>query len=851
MSIAAVNKVFKPALEACGFRRDLIRTSYEFADFSSGEMPVRTVPLAAFGCKPYDFRTACVAVVEAHCGSPGARSEVLGVRTLGAPYVFVVTEGRVQCWIVRGTEPPEKRDELPLEDVPAFLSRHRDTFSPTRIVAAKNPFAERGRQLDFVDAGLLPALNHEVGKKLHELVDRLMRDAVACHEGVLGKAPSFPELFRLVFRVLTGKILADKGSSLEFDTPRSVLSAVRNYYGAPAFSRPVLGEKGTQQLVFETVRDSIRFHNLTPESVAHVYENTLVTKETRKQYGTHSTPSYIADYIAWRLPIESLPLDTLQVFEPAVGCGALLTSVLRRIRLMLPTDWSAEQQHRYFVEHISGFDVDAFAVETALLSLTLADFPNKDGWRVTEADMWRTDALELGASKATVLLANPPFKNFSPAERASLRTDGREPHTANKTTEMLRRCLACLPQDAILGLVVPREVTSGKKSDSLRKQLLDEWHLMEVCLLPDHMFSHSDAESAILIARKEKSRKHVAFRHVREDDRSRFIEAYGATFETTVPQPYFLGRPKRELAVPMLREVWEHLADTCVPLGSLAEVGQGLTYEGKGLPTGAKTVSEDYFVGAVQGYSRADACLDVLSLRAPTWMSLDREVVFGPRMGAERGVPQVLINYARAGRGRWRLKAAIDRKGMPVTSRFSVCRPGTDVSLALLAGILNGPVTNAFLYAHCDKRDHPGPVVARIPIPKLEQDETVAAIETAVRAFEEAVRPKGPFEPDVPLEHLHLVLARIDALTLELYGLPENLRRSVVNFFSTTDRRPGVPFRYRLSDDLLDRGMALELPAPVARDPWAETVGMWSDDETWGEFMAKIAQIRSAEASGG
>ncbi|MBC8443169.1 hypothetical protein H8D79_00435, partial [PVC group bacterium] len=445
MSAAAVTQVFRPALESCGFRKGIIRTRYEFVDFGANGMPTRIATLAAFGCKPHDFRTACIAIVAMSSRGPVGPSDVGEFRALGAPYVFVVTGGQVELWGIRGTKPPEKKHELPLEEVPAFLSQHGETFSPTRIVEAKNPFADRAKQLDFVDAGLLPALNHEVGQKLHELVERLMTEAVVCHKEAQGASPDFPELFRLVFRMLTGKILSDKGVRIEFADPRGVLSAVRDYYNTPVFCLPVVSEKQTQQLVFEAIRDSIRFHNLTPESVAHVYENTLVTKETREQYGTHSTPSYIADYIAWRLPLDDISLDALHVFEPAIGCAALLTSVLRRIRLLLPIDWSAHRKHRYFVEHLSGFDVDPFAVETALLSLTLADFPNKDGWRIEQGDLWRTDALERGASQATVLLATPPFQNFSPKERASLRADGHGPAMANKTTEMLGRCLSHLP----------------------------------------------------------------------------------------------------------------------------------------------------------------------------------------------------------------------------------------------------------------------------------------------------------------------------------------------------------------------------------------------------------------------
>ena len=55
--------------------------------------------------------------------------------------------------------------------------------------------------------------------------------------------------------------------------------------------------------------------------------------------GTHSTPSYLVDYIVGRLApwIEQLDQDKRSVFEPACGPGAFLIAAIRLLTSLLPS----------------------------------------------------------------------------------------------------------------------------------------------------------------------------------------------------------------------------------------------------------------------------------------------------------------------------------------------------------------------------------------------------------------------------------------------------------------------------------------------------------------------------------
>ena len=834
-----LTRTFREALERCGFERALVRPDYEYADFRAEGMPLRKVALAAFGSRPLDFQSACVALVEAPVGSGDRASILKDCWALGALYVFVLTDRSTDWWVMKGRSAPEHQGSFPLSGLDAFFAEHGPQFAPARILEDKRPFS---RQLDFVDAGLLPALCYEVGEKLHGVIERLVRESIRAYGSSHGRAPDFPKLYRLIFRLLAGKILQDKGARIDVDfaSPTNVLTRVASYYGGAAFSRPALEDPEVQLLVSQRVAEAIRFHNLSPESLAYIYENTLVTPETRKRYGTHSTPRFIADYVTWRLPIDEIPVDERHVFDPGVGCATFLVSAMRRLRMDVDPAWSDAKEHQYFATHLCGFDDDDFALETAFLSLTLADFPDHDGWDLSKADLWTTRALEDGCAKARILLANPPFQDFDRNERGALRAKGKEPVAANKATELMRRAIPHLPAGALMGVVLPRETLEGEKSQTLREHLLRDFELIEICLLPDRMFTHSGAESGLLLARKGAGKTPVFFRQIGEEGRNHFREYYQATTEDRVPQAYFSSRPGKVLRVPRLREVWDYLASRCKSLSEVAEPGQGLSYLGREhLPPDAKTISRDYFFGAVRGYADARDSLSCFSLHSPVWMSPDESVIQRARSGAAVGTPRVLFNYARTSRGAWRAQGAVDRNGLAITSSFYAVSPkDRGTPLEAIAAIINGPVTNAYLYCTRGERNNSYPLVRGIPVPPLGA-ELASQIERAELLYEDALS----VTPRPADEELRLLLARIDALVLELYQLPKRLREQLLSEFAGLER-PGAPPGYVLTEALLSEAMELRPTERESVNPWASLVGMWADDSTWKDFNAEVERIR-------
>src|SRR5262249_122781 len=138
---------------------------------------------------------------------------------------------------------------------------------------------------------------------------------------------------------------------------------------------------------WERLRDGINFRNISADDLAFVYENTLITTETRKSFGTHGTPRTVAEYVVSKLRLDCLEVDNLNIYEPFAGAGIFMVAALRQLRESLPRDWSDAQRHRYLVRHIRGDENDPFAKEVAVLSLILADYPNANGWQVEQVDL--------------------------------------------------------------------------------------------------------------------------------------------------------------------------------------------------------------------------------------------------------------------------------------------------------------------------------------------------------------------------------------------------------------------------------------------------------------------------------
>ena len=561
-----------------------------------------------------------------------------------------------------------------------------------------------------------------------------------------------------------------------------------------------------------------RFANLgqvTTESLAYVYENSLVSDETRNLLGIHSTPPYLVDYIISRVEplVGSMPENERHVFEPACGHAAFLVPALRMLRGL--ASGKNTRELRYVRQRLHGLDIDPLAIELARLSLTLADIPNPNGWDLHKADVFTEDGdqiLQRLASQCNVLLANPPFERFSPEQRQRY-AQSRSGHAFQngKSSELLARVLPVLRPGAVLGLVLPATFLTSGPDAHIRRQLVSNFDLVDVCHLPDNVFRHSSSEIALVVACKTTTaRNRFSFTRVREKTLGAFERSPWRFRPSNILQSGISKSDHCSLRVPELYELWQH--DFSHHLSDVATVGQGLShYSSKRLEkTGTWGVIDVAPVssgvglfglgqprkrprsGAVKGFATFTSDSPIHGLPAFSWINLAKESIDRPRSGVDRSVPQVLVNYSPVRRGFWRMMAYLDDIGHPVLSVFLVVRPADGaISLPFLWAVLNSVIANAYVYSHCSKRHILKGVLDKLPIPEPSL-ENIAVIGSAASRYMKAASDGRT--PDTLLRDLFLDVER---KVLAAYCLENEQLADVIRLGNaTSEERNGLPFGF-------------------------------------------------------
>jgi len=783
-----------PFLLECGYAGNNVLRDYRFGTDES-------VAVAAFAHEPHDARSVCIGI--GTTGAAPART-VEALRPLAAPVLFLVGDNGLEWW-KPGAARDERRGGCALADVASFFAQHKADLAPEALFRAKNFGAhQRAYQLDFVDAGLLPFAERAAGEKLSALIEDMCGSALRELGVPAGQEPDvqlFHWLFESVFHLLAGKILRDKDvphfRSLDLVDAADVVGRVRNHYGRQARRSEddaarlaVLAEMATR------IAQLSSLCNLTTETLGFIYEQTLVTPKTRRELGTHSTPSYLIDYVVWSLVdwIEQIPETRRHVFEPCCGHAGFLIAAMRLLRDLRESENGAGNGREYLRQRLHGLEADPFALEIARLGLTLADVPNPNGWDLTCGDVFDSRWPGGGRPVADILFMNPPFERFSPEERRRYREGGLTQQ--GKAEEVLARALPAIRPDGVFGIVLPQGFLHSRDGQGLRQRLCGEFELREVTLLPDKVFNLSGAESAILLGRRRPAAG-ATVRIGRVDDWGieSFREHQALSDIQVCTQGRLAEQPGCALRIPRLDAVWREF-ERLPRLGSLVEGGQGLQHVGKDkLPRGTCTVSDHPFLEAVRGFTTLGRETMVHGLPAERWVSVASEAICPPRWGTATGLPQVLLNYARASRGPWRLKAFLDPVGHAVTSRFVVLRPRQEgTPLELVWALVNSPVANAYAFCHLTKRDNTVGVLLKLPVPRVRRDDAdrvVAAVQSYINAAQcDPEHPTLQASPDA----LRDMLLHVDAEVLRLYNLPPRLERLLLDLFQGHERQ-GVPFR--------------------------------------------------------
>ena len=786
-------RALKASLTNLGYRAGDVFTEFRFAAVDQPSRPVRKVEVAAFVDGPASYRTAALGVVRAST-KESALEVAQASRSLGAPFLVVIEADEASVWTYT-SEGATKLTHAAADQWESLLA-DRDTFGPDPIRQLK---ALRVRD-DKPGQGTLfdPRTLYGIQANTQQALDDMLASFLAhfgdsARVGQLTLKTHYEVLFPLVFRLLAGKILIDRDDSRIADVhkndPLQVIGRVETLYSLKSQSLSWTATRKAQLArAWATLLDGLFVRNVAAEDLAFVYETTLVTPETRKSFGTHSTPQSAADYV-----IRSLQLPTgaaatsLKVYEPFAGACVFLTAALRRFKEILPSTWSVKQTHEHLVRYFSASEIDPFACEIARLALILADYPNHNGWRIDREDLFAAGRLAQRVAECDVLLSNPPYEDFAePVPGLSI----------HQPAVLLDAVLATPP--AYVGIVLPSGFSSQRRYSSHVEQLTKIYEDIEIVQLPEGAFRHASIGAEVLIAQKrrdmlvqsppEDMATTIRWSLVSRLEWNRFVTSL-RTSESRCARVNPVATPGLTGLRP-LRELWEYLTEND-KLESAVTLHRGLEW----VVEQRQASQPRRMAGFRPGLHRREGALNQFEVLQHVYLDVRPEHLRGKAIEFSWRDPKIILNAIRTSRGRWRLAAAVDTKGLLVSQQFYgvwLTDPKADdetsprFTLPELCAILNSPVANAFSFVHDDQRHVRIDTMRRMPLP-------AKALNMEISALMEAYAATVGERNDGPLFNTRVripsdLLMEIDALVLEAYDLPPRLERTLLRFMNSGSR---------------------------------------------------------------
>ncbi len=790
-------------LSALGYKDDLLQESYRFEDWfsirSGDSSEFVTADAAAFGRRPLGHDNSCFAVGVA--GDVAGHSLISRFRSLGAPLAFEITNDEVLLWQVRANGSGRSRPlPIPPQNLREAFASHSDDWSPAAILRAKNiaPSSKHGRQLDFIDIGLIPALEEHIREKLDPLLRRTFFAAMDTYAKRKEAQPSPGSLFRLVFRVLAGKVLVDRGvpSFQRFTRspdPNELLAAVNAHFG----DKPrLIADAETRRAVVDRLWNAFSLQHISAAVLSMIWENTLVDDKVRKEVGLYGTPMSVARYMVDRIGLDDAPQSERYVVEPCCGSGVFLLAAMQRLAALLDPGQYADSQHDYLKSMLSGFDSDPFGLEVARDCLMLADFPNSNGWALEPDDVFesprKSPLFHEKLRGARFLFCNPPFTPpFSETEKRQYGVK-----SPFKPVELLGRVLKYGRKLLALGFVLPHQVLSGQSYRDLRRLLAERFDTIEALSLPEKgVFSLVEYGAVAIIARHPKDANSTTTL-VHSAVSSRDWAHFAATRETTREERRIVSADEASdsILVPDLADVWTYVRHH----KTLASAIRPLSRRGIQWNKTLKTHRDSLIVdreqpGHARGIPSAPRRFFAYLCPPTKFLSVKEEDQDRQAFDLPWHLPKVIVNSNRKGRGPWRIAAFADRTGLIAYHTFKGLWPSGEWSAEVIAAILNGPLASAFAAVHETGPDISNEVMDNMPLPYLTQSMR-AHIEELVRSYiavtQKLSLPTKKGEPEA-----ERILVDIDAAVLQGYDLPPRLERKLLDYFNDFgDKRPvGFP----------------------------------------------------------
>lgn len=793
----ATAQALSRTLVELGYRAADVHRSYSFAAIESADQAVHTVEVAAFFDAPASYKNAALAIVKT-TSSEAAVAAVAQSRSLGAPYLVVISPDKASAWTYTSRGPTLVKEATADQWHELLSGDQRFQAHAVRDLKSLKLRDEPDTAASLFDPSTLYALQAQTQAAL----DALLRAFLAHFEGTvvaggLTLEKDYRVLFPMVFRLLAAKILSDRADSrikdLDLQSVADVLERIGQLY-----SLPVLALRWTQarrkqlQSAWVSLRDGLYVRNVAADDLAFVYENTLITPDVRRRYGTHSTPSCVADYVvrSFALPGGEQARE-LVVYEPFAGSCVFLTAALRRFKEILPRHWTPKRTHEHLVPRFRASELDPFACEIARLALILADYPNHNGWRIANEDLFAEDTLLRRMQECDIAICNPPFEDLETQGNAS---------SIHKPLIVLDAIIEAAPR--YVGIVMPDGFSTHKKYRSSIERLLRKYADVEILKLPEGIFSRATIGAEVLIAQGRRSdldamdKASIRSTEVSRADWFQFAHSLKPSAQRSVEVD--LKSAPGLTGLKPLRDVWEELR-LHRQLGEDFDVHRGLEWDTNQAEASRKKPAAGFRLG-LHTIGQSIAQFRVLNM---VYLDCRPERMRGGGLLRRWEDDKVICNAVRTSRGPWRLTAALDTGHLVLSQQFfgiwhkpeeSAAKgtKSTQLTLPEVACLLNSPLANAFSFIHDDQKRLRVETMKQLPLPRVALSKALPDLVNQYRARAGGV-DDGPLFASAERAPEDLLM-EIDALVLAAYDLPPKLERELLRFMSQGTRPCGHAF---------------------------------------------------------
>lgn len=824
--------VLRQTFSSLGYKPGAIVSNYRFAAVNLEGAPVRCADAAVFFDEPPSYRNAAIGIVDVPDGIDPVQA-ITERRALGAPFFIAIEAKGLSAWVL-SPDGAQKVATAEGDNWDQFISEHGTQWQAQAVRRAKAvQVRDPSKQKLLFDPAVVFTIQSQVHQALSKLLQRFLDVFETTGRSELSMQLHYRVLFPLVFRMLAAKILFDREDKRIANVGRGDVRAVVEFVSR-LYTLPPLALKWSkaQQLQLQSswqiLLDGLFVRNIAADDLAFIYENTLITPETRRVFGTHSTPTAVAEYVVRSFHLPSGPeLQNLRVYEPFAGSCVFLTAAMRRFKEVLPSEWTSAMQHRHLVNHFAASELDQFACEIARLSLILADYPNANGWHIHNEDLFDGTSLTRRVKEADMVLCNPPFEDFEVGSSNRLIAS-----SVYKPVDVLSRILVNPP--SFLGVVMPDGFGTHKKYETLVERIFDLYGDIEILALPENTFAHAAVGAVVVIAQR--------IRHEEQDERtilrkSEILRRDFADFEASLQPSNVQTADLRGTLAPglalldPLREVWDYLSDAPL-LGELVNIHRGMEWN----IDQSKASSTKPGKGKKPGLHRLTESLAQFRVLNHVYLETRDEFLLYRAGELPWHEPKVVCNAVRLTRSPWRLAAAVDTTGLRLSQQFFGIWPKDPASaltdLHALAAILNSPVANAFSYTHDPAKRLRVSVMSRLPMPKRH---TIAGLQGLISEYAKVANEDGPLFGGSAARLSELLMA-IDAAVLGAYDLPPRLEKAVLTFVGSEGRPCGHAF-----DDYPGTGevgaiplhQRLTLPSavvPIGRSAWGQILAPLPQD---------------------